>query len=83
MIIADQQERIIHIIRNEVRKEETPSSYRSAVWFQPSSGRFLFDDGYMRYEVIEPMISKEILVYRGNHIHQGEFMLKYELAKGI
>ncbi len=83
MIISDQQERIIDIIRNEVRKEDTPSSYRSAVWFQPSSGSFLFDDRYIRYEVIEPMIRKGILVYKCYNMHQDEMMLKYELAKGI
>ena len=59
-----------------------PSSFWHSVWFQPSSGRFLFADQYTRYEVVEPLIENKTLIFVGAENHQGEQMLRYVLSQG-
>ena len=84
--VKQQQEYLIASIRQEIEgmnKHFNPSSYRHSVWFQPSSGRFLYDDRYRRYEVIEPLIKNKTLVFQGIEKHQGEKMLRYTLTQKI
>lgn len=81
MEIKEQQENLVHAMRKEILKEvEDQTAYLHSVWFQPSSGRFLFFDGYTRYEVVEPLILNKILVFKEVNIHQGELMLRYVLS---
>ena len=82
--VEQQQEYLIASIRQEIEgayKYFNPSSFRHSVWFQPSSGRFLYDDRYRRYEVIEPLIENKTLVFKGIEKHQGEKMLRYTLTQ--
>jgi hypothetical protein len=84
MEIKEQQENLIAAINKEVlsakEDEINPSSYLHSVWFQPSSGRFLFFDQYTRYEIVEPLIENKTLVFKGIESHQGEEMLRYVLS---
>ena len=50
---------------------------RLAVYFQPSRGRFLFDDRALTPGLIDHLFSRQQLVYEGPIIHQGEDMLSY------
>ena len=86
--VEQQQEYLISSIRQEIEgaykyfnPSFKPSPFRHSVWFQPSSGRFLYDDRYRRYEVIEPLIENKTLVFKGIEKHQGEKMLRYTLPK--
>ena len=81
--IEKQQQYIIDAINEELKKThkfDLRNSFREAVWFEPASGRFLFDDSYIRYEVIEPMIADGTLEFKSFEMHQGDKMLKYVLA---
>ena len=81
--IEKQQQYIIGAMDNERKKThkwDLRSSFKEAVYFEPASGRFLFDDGYIRYEVIEPLIADGTLVYKEFAMHQGDKMLKYVLS---
>lgn len=83
MYIKKQQEDLVASIKHELSKENefyTASSLWHSVWFQPSSGRFLFADQYTRYEIIEPLIKDKTLVFKGIEKHQGELMLRYILS---
>jgi len=83
MNIEKQQQDLVASIKHELSKKNKfykPSSFYHSVWFQPSSGRFLFADQYTRYEVIEPLIKNKTLVFKGVGNHQGEKMLRYVLS---
>jgi hypothetical protein len=78
-----QQQDLVASIKDELSKENEfhkPSSFWHSVWFQPSSGRFLFADQYTRYEVVEPLIENKTLVFKSVESHQGEQMLRYVLS---
>lgn len=80
-----QQQDLIASIKNELSKEidfSKPCSYFHSVWFQPSSGRFIYADQYTRYEVVEPLIENKTLIFKGVENHQGEQMLRYVLYQG-
>ena len=84
MNIEKQQQDLVASIKHELGKENEfykPSSFWHSVWFQPSSGRFLFADQYTRYEVVEPLIENKTLVFKGVESHQGEQMLRYVLSR--
>lgn len=80
--IKEQQQDLIALIKQELAEgnEYKPSSFFHSVWFQPSSGRFLFEDLYTRYSVVEPLIANKTLVFKGVENHQGEKMLRYVLS---
>jgi len=81
--IEKQQQYIIDAINEELKKThkfDLRNSFRQAVWFEPASGRFLFDDEFIRYEVIEPLITDGTLEFKSFEMHQGDKMLKYVLA---
>lgn len=83
MNIEKQQQDLIASIKHELAKENEfykPSSFWHSVWFQPTSARFVFGDQYIRYEVVEPLIENQTLVFKGVEIHQGEKMLRYVLS---
>lgn len=83
MDLEKQQQDLVSSIKNELSKEgefNKPSSFLHSVWFQPSTGRFLYYDQYTRYEVIEPLIENHTLVFKGIENHQGEKMLRYALS---
>jgi hypothetical protein len=78
-----QQQDLVDSIKHELAKENEfykPCSYFHSVWFQPSSGRFLFADQYTRYEVVEPLIENKTLTFKGIENHQGEQMFRYVLS---
>jgi len=78
------QQDIINTIKEELKKKDMrcmrPSSYYHSVWLRPLTGRFLFADRYVYYEVIEPLIDNKTLIFKGVENHQGEKMLRYVLA---
>jgi hypothetical protein len=79
-----QQQDLVASIKHELAKENEfykSSSFWHSVWFQPSSGRFLFADQYTRYEVVEPLIENKTLIFVGSENHQGEQMLRYVLSE--
>jgi len=76
----EHQQGIINRIKEELKSHKKPSSYYHSVWFRPLTGRFLFEDMYVYYEVIEPLIDNKTLVFKGVENHQGEKMLRYVLA---
>ena len=80
--IEQQQKYIIDRIKEELAKKEynKPSSFTHSVWFVPETGRFLFNDMYIMYEVIEPLIEKKTLVFKSIENHQGEKMIRYVLS---
>jgi hypothetical protein len=78
------QQELIALIRQELANKDEfyrPSSYFHSVWFQPSSGRFLYADKYTRYEIVEPLIKNKTLVFKGIENHQDEKMLRYVLSE--
>jgi len=79
--IKKQQDYIIEQLKIEKEKIEPylSKSFKEFIWFQPQSGRFLFDDGYIRYEIIEPLILNGTLIFMNYTKHQGELMLQYGL----
>lgn len=83
MNIEKQQHDLVACIQHELAKENEfykPSSFWHSVFFRPSSGRFLYADEYIRYEVVEPLIENRTLIFKGFEIHQGEQMLRYVLS---
>jgi hypothetical protein len=76
MNIEKQQEALLSSMKNVSLND---SSFYHSVWFLPLSGRFLFADTYIRYEVVEPLIENKTLVFKGIENHQGESMLRYAL----
>jgi hypothetical protein len=83
MNIEKKQQSLVATIVEELTRDNPsrpPSSYRHSVWFQPLSGRFLYDDTYIKYEVVEPLIENGILVFKSIGNHQGEKMLRYVLS---
>jgi hypothetical protein len=85
MNIEKTQQALVASIKEEFKNfrdnpNRRPSSYRHSVWFQPLSGRFLYDDTFINYEVVEPLIENETLVFKGIENHQGEKMLRYVLG---
>lgn len=85
MDIKQQQEAIVASMKAEVSKQETDwdkkSSFLHSVWFQPATGRFIFNDLFTRYEVIEPLIEDKTLQFKGVEQHQDEQMLRYVLSQ--
>lgn len=82
MNISKQQAYLIASIKLELAKKDkynAPSSYFDSVWFYPRTGRFLYADGFVLYEIVEPLIKNATLVFDGFKDHQGEKMLKYIL----
>lgn len=80
MTIKEQQELIISSIKEELSTEKTLRYlYLTAVYLDPSNARFLFNDMYVKYEVIEPLINNGTLKYKGIKSHQGIKMYKYSL----
>lgn len=80
MNIEKQQQYLVTAIKQELSREDEfykPSPFWHSVWFQPSTGRFLFADNYIKYEVIEPLIENKTFIYKGYENHQGEQMLRY------
>jgi hypothetical protein len=80
--INEQQENLITILKQELAKENKfykTSTFLNSVWFKPETGRFLFNDYYVRYEVIESLIENKTLIFEGIEKHQGEKMLRYVL----
>lgn len=83
MDVKKAQEKIISSIKEELSLKDIlqkPSSYRHSVWFIPSKARFLYDDTFRKYEIIEPLIESGELIFKGIENHQGEKMLRYTLA---
>ena len=83
MDMKKEQEKIISSMKEELllkHKFYKPSSYRDSVWFTPSKARFLYDDIFRKYEIIEPLIESGELIFKGIENHQGEKMLRYTLA---
>jgi len=82
------QLKIIATIKEELSTQKelyvgTPkkylSSFRTGVYYQPTSGKFLFDDHYVLYEDIIYLIKRKILLFKGFEVHQNEKMVRYEL----
>ncbi|TDE45488.1 hypothetical protein E0I26_05935 [Flavobacterium rhamnosiphilum] len=83
MDIKKQQEDLVTSIKNELSlksKIYKPSLYLDSVWFQPKTGRFLFNDTFKRYEIVEPLIECGVLIFKGIENHQDEKMLRYVLS---
>jgi hypothetical protein len=59
-----------------------PSSIRHSVWFWPKRGWFIYNDRAVAYDLVEPLIRENVLVFKGYEDHQGEKMLRYVLAGG-
>jgi hypothetical protein len=79
--IVIEQKYILNEMREEVGSTtHKPSSFLHSVWFEPTSGRFLFEDSHIPYEIIEPLIYNNTLTYKGIENHQAEKMLRYILA---
>jgi hypothetical protein len=84
MTKQEEQQNLVDSIKHELSKTHKfykPSSFRHSVWFHPSVGRFLFDDQYRKYEVVEPLIENKTIVFKGIENHQGEKMLRYVLSQ--
>jgi hypothetical protein len=79
-----QQQDLVDSIKHELSKKNKfhkPSSFWHSVWFHPLSGRFLFADQFIRYEVVEPLIENKTIVFKGIENHQGEKMFRYVLSQ--
>ena len=82
MTIEEQQELIISLIQDELLKPKelgAPLKSLIAVWFEPSMGRFLYQDVWVRYEAISQLIDRKILEFKGIEFYQGTEMLMYSL----
>lgn len=74
-----QQEKLIDLLYEAKQKKE--SSMFNSVWFEPENGRFLFQDNWIYYNQVEPLIRDKRLVFVGYEKHQGTLMLRYQLPK--
>ena len=63
------------------KKDIHANNLTKYVWFQFSTGRFLYNDLFMRYEVIEPLIESKQLIFKKIDNHQGEKMAQYIVAE--
>lgn len=74
---------LIHEIRTEIKEPfyKKSSPYRDSVWFKPDEGKFLYNDLFIKRDLITEMIKDGILVYKGIGMHQNEQMLQYKLNK--
>jgi hypothetical protein len=70
------KETIIQLMNDESYNE---SSFYNAIYFQPTSGMFLYADKYIKSEAIIELIDNKVIENVGTHTHQGELMVKYIL----
>jgi len=78
-----QQKALIECINHELAKKTgfyKPSPYYHSVWFQCSTGRFIYADKILDFDVVVPLIENKTLVFKAVVNHQGEKMLRYVLA---
>jgi hypothetical protein len=82
MNIQKKQNEIIDSIKKELSNDNIfkPSSFKHSVWFQPECAKFLYNDEYIEYEVIEPLIENKTLRFKKIENHQGEQMIRYVLS---
>lgn len=66
-------------IIERIKNSDVNWSFTNSVWFIPSIGKFLYDDRLVNYEIIEPLIEQNKLIFKEYKIHQGEKMLRYIL----
>lgn len=85
MKLNNQQKAIISSIEKEFEDEKrlkwSKSTYHAYVYFSPRLAVFLYADEIVFYNIIEPLIRSEILIFQKFHNHQGEKMLRYALNK--
>ena len=72
---------LIEIMTKEIEKpKEDQSKYLNSIWFMPESGRFLFNDRFIHFDFVDPLIQSKTIVFKGIEIHQGERILRYVLS---
>ena len=57
------------------------NNFTKYVWFQFSTGRFLYNDQFVNYDYIESLISSKKLIFKKFDNHQGEKMAQYIVAE--
>ena len=74
------QEKLITKLR-AVKYKRGVSSFEHSVYFDPECARFMYEDQYVLYEIVEPLIRKGIIKLKSKSFvnHQGVFMLSYGL----
>ena len=70
------KETIIQLMNDESYNE---SSFYNAIYFQLTSGMFLYADKYIKNETIIELIDSKVIEHVGTETHQGELMVKYIL----
>jgi hypothetical protein len=80
MIIVKGQKAIMDSIIKELSKNKEDyaiSPMFDSVWFCPELGLFLYADSPIHFDIIYPLISEKILVFKGIEKHQGDKMVRY------
>ena len=82
MNIEKKQNEIIDSMKKELLKDNTlkPSSFRHSIWFRLGCAKFLYNDEYIEYQVIEPLIENKTLRFKRIENHQDEQMIRYVLS---
>ena len=65
----------------EIRKhnKEKVSKYKSCLWLQKSTGKFIYNDTFINDKVGAELVIDGNLVCKGERKHQGEKMIKYSV----
>ena len=83
MNIQEEQKKIIDSIKEQIyfniKNTYQSSKWRDSVFFYCSSGEFIYNDAYVKHEIIKPLIDNGILLFKGIEKHQGESMPRYTL----
>lgn len=83
MNAVEKQNEILDSIKKEYQDQKngySPQLMNMYVWFYPEKGIFMYNDFPCEYEVIYPMITSGVLIFRKLELHQGIEMLSYKVT---
>ena len=79
------QEITVYIMDKLLIENQKPKQFQRkwamGIYYQPLTGKFLYDDRYVPNDVVQNLIEKKVIVCKGLKMHQGEKMELYTLNK--
>ena len=76
--IKQQQEDLLEKLKEYSNSE---SNHQNSVWFWPEGGKFLYNDYPVKYEVVQPLIQENKLLFKEIESYQGMLMPRYKLVE--
>lgn len=74
------ENKLIEILKS-AKTDIHATNFTKYIWFQFTTGRFLYNDQFVNYDYIEPLIASKQLIFKKIDNHQGEKMAQYIVAE--